>query len=381
MLLYVHVPFCKRKCHYCAFHSFAPGEGDMRRYADLVCKEIRFWSKHLGRVEIQTVYFGGGTPSLLPFELVARITEAVDRAFSLQHGFEFSFEANPDSAVEWGYLPELHRLGVNRISLGVQSFNDRDLLLLGRAHSARQAEGAYNLARGVGFENVGLDLIWGLPEQNLKGWMAQLAHAVRLEPQHLSCYGLTLEPGSPLEKILEARGLEFTSENELSKMFIHGAEYLEEAGYLQYEISNFARMGFASRHNMGYWDGVDYLGLGPSAVSTLKGARFENPRGLEPYAEAVEQGLLLKSIETLDPETRRREMVMLSLRTSKGLDLAAYRKLTGRSFLKEYEAMVTALRQHELVRISGGRLRLTKFGMLVSDTILANFFEHDPQTG
>lgn len=375
MLLYVHVPFCRQKCNYCAFHSFAPEPGGIERYAGLVEKEISFWCKHLGRRKVDTVYFGGGTPSLLPIETVTRITETIDKAFRLKEGFEFTFEANPESAVDWGYLPELFRLGVNRLSLGVQSFNDHDLLLLGRRHSARQAEGAYNLARGVGFENIGLDLIWGLPGQNLKAWMAQLAHAVKLAPQHLSCYGLTLEPDTPLPEMLKSRGLIFEPESELSKMFIHGAEYLEEAGYLQYEISNFARMGYASLHNSGYWEGEDYLGLGPSAVSTLQGARFEAPRGLDAYAEAVEGGELLKSIETLDDETRRREMVMLGLRTSKGLDLKAYRQLAGRSFLKEYEAIVTALRQHELIRISAGRLRLTKFGMLVSDTIIGKFFE------
>lgn len=375
MLLYVHVPFCKRKCHYCAFHSFSPEEDDFKRYTELVRKEIEFWRGRLGRKRLQTLYFGGGTPSLLPIEHVTEITEAVDKAFKLDQGFEFTFEANPDSVVEWGYLPELRRLGVNRLSLGVQSFNDRDLLLLGRPHSARQAEGAYNLSRDLGFENIGLDLIWGLPGQNLQAWMAQLARAVQLGPQHLSCYGLTLEPDTPMQGIIESQGLAFAPENEQAKMFIHGAEFLEEAGYLQYEISNFARMGFSSRHNAGYWDGSDYLGLGPSAVSTLKGARFENPRGLAAYAEAVEDGKLLQSIETLDDETRRREMIMLGLRTSKGLDLAAYKKLTGRSFLQEYESMVTALRQHEMVRISGGRIRLTKFGMLVSDTILANFFD------
>jgi oxygen-independent coproporphyrinogen-3 oxidase len=380
MLLYIHVPFCKRKCHYCSFHSFAPGEGDFERYTGLLIREIGFWRDRLGPVKLQTVYFGGGTPSMLPIELVTRIIEAVDKAFRLEPGFEFSFEANPDSVVEWGYLPELYRLGVNRVSLGVQSFNDRDLLLLGRPHSSRQAEGAYNLARGVGFENVSLDLIWGLPEQNLKAWMVQLSKAVHLAPTHLSCYALTLEPETPMPKIIKAQGLSLAPESEQAKMFIQGAEYLEESGYLQYEISNFARMGFASRHNMGYWDGVDYLGLGPSAVSTIQGARLENPRGLDAYAKAVNSDESLRTMELLDQETRRKEMVMLGLRTSKGLDLKAYRKLTGRGFLKEYESMVTALRQHELVRISGGRIRLTKAGMLVSDTILANFFDRGQQT-
>jgi oxygen-independent coproporphyrinogen-3 oxidase len=376
MLLYIHVPFCRRKCHYCSFHSFAPEDGDFERYADLVIQEIAFWRDRLGPVELDSLYFGGGTPSLLPIGLLTRITETVDKAFRLKAGFEFSIEANPDSAAEWGYLPELHRLGVNRLTLGVQSFNDRDLLLLGRPHSARQAEGAYNLARGVGFENIGLDLIWGLPGQNLKAWMAQLSKAVHLAPSHLSCYALTLEPETPMPGIIKSRELPMPPENELAKMYIHGAEYLEESGYLQYEISNFARMGFSSRHNMGYWDGDDYLGLGPSAVSTVQGARLTNPRGLEAYAQTVLFDEGLRSMELLDHETRRREMVMLGLRTSKGLDLKAYRKLTGRGFLSEYESMVTALRQHELVRISGGRIRLTKSGMLVSDTILANFFDH-----
>lgn len=378
MLLYVHVPFCRRKCGYCAFTSWKPAEGEMERYVEILGLEIARAGELYGPADVESLFFGGGTPSLLPADLLARVLEALDKAFGLPAGIEFSFEANPDSAAEFGYLPELKRLGVNRLSLGVQSFEDRDLLMLGRPHSSRQAEGAYNLARYAGFENVGLDLIQGLPGQSLKDWMGQLARAVKLGPEHLSCYGLTLEPDTPLEKLSRVKDLGFAEPKEQAKMFLHGAEYLEEAGYLQYEISNFARMGYACRHNLGYWEGSEYLGFGPAAASFAGGLRRENPAGLEDWEALARSGELREAAEEADEETRRREMVMLSLRTARGLDLKAYRRLTGRGFLKEYEALVSALRQNDLARISSGRFRLTKEGMLVSDVIIGKFFHKTP---
>ena len=374
MLLYVHVPFCSRKCNYCAFHSTVPGPEDMPLYVEALLAEIAFWKERLEEPKIDSLYFGGGTPSLIPLQALASIVKAIESAFEFEAGLEFSFEANPDSVVRFGYLHGLKAVGVNRLSLGVQSLYDRHLRTLGRVHDSEQALGAYYLARDAGFDNINLDLIWGLPGLRLSTWMTQLREVVRLKPNHLSCYGLTLEPDTPLEKQCREKDMDFAPEKDLAKMFIHGAEYLEAQGFLQYEISNFAAMGFQCRHNLGYWEGRDYLGLGPSAVSTINGKRWQNPKDLAEYAAYVQEGKLGQDPEVLDLSVRVKERVMLSLRTTRGLRLGEYSELTGRSFFKDFGQMVQALRQHELVRISKGYLWLTKTGMLVSDAILANFF-------
>lgn len=380
MLIYIHVPFCRRKCQYCAFHSHPMAAGDLEAYADALLREIAVWGDRLGRREVTSLYFGGGTPSLLPANLLGQILRSLDRAFDFAPGYEFSFEGNPESVAEGAgaYLQELRALGVTRLSLGVQSLNDDRLRLLGRPHTARQARNAYSIARSVGFQNINLDFIWGLPGQRLKLWLDELKEAAALAPEHLSCYGLTVEPGTPLEDRVLDGVIELPDEDEQSAMFIHGADYLENNGFMQYEVSNFARMGYQSRHNLGYWEGTDYLGLGPSAVSTVGGMRWSNPEGIAPYAEAVSDSRVGAEAEKLTLPIRIKELVMLRLRTTRGLRLKAYRELTGRNFLKEHERMIEVLHRNDLIRIRGGYIRFTRAGMLVSNTILENIFAAMP---
>lgn len=380
MLLYVHVPFCRRKCHYCAFHSVVPGPGQMRRYVELLEAEAALWGRRLKRPQVETLHLGGGTPSLLPPALLERLVRALRANFTFAPGLEFGLEANPDSLADWTLMEVLRRLGVTRLSIGVQSFDDNDLTRLGRPHSAEQAEAAVRLAQGAGFRSVSLDLIWGLPGQRLHHWLANLKKATRLGPQHISCYGLTIEPGTHLERLDRETDLELPDEAEQQRMYLQGGEFLESEGYLQYEISNHARMGFESRHNTGYWEGRPYLGLGPAAVSTLGARRWKNPEALDAYAAAVQAGTMGTDAEALDHQTRLRELVMLRLRTTRGLDLAAYRKAAGHDLLAKNAPMIRALRQRDLIRISGGRLRLTRPGMLVSDAIIGNLFPEAPRT-
>ena len=370
MLLYIHVPFCRSKCRYCAFVSRPLDMAEVEVYAAALPLEIRQFGKKLGRPKVETVYFGGGTPSLLPAWALSRIMPEIGKHFDLHPAVEWTFEANPDSALDVDYLRTLASYGVNRISLGVQSFSDAALQRLGRPHNAKTALAAVNAVRQAGFANLSLDLIWGLPNQREGAWQEDLKMAVRLRPEHLSCYGLTLEPGTPLAAEAEEGGLELPTESEQGRMYVHGAEFLEEQGYLQYEISSFARMGFQSRHNSGYWEGRDYLGLGPGAVSTLSGVRHENPGDVREWAALARTGRCGAGGVALTREERVREYVMLSLRTAKGLRLSIYRRLTGIDFLKENEGLLTALRQKELIRLSNGHLRLTKNGFLVSNLIL-----------
>lgn len=373
MLVYIHFPFCRTRCKYCAFYSKIYDAQLVEAFVRHLKQECRFWGERLQRPAFVTLYFGGGTPSLLSLQQVEEIVECVENNFSWPQALEFSFEVNPDS-VSLSYLKGLLALGVNRLSIGIQSLDDNLLQVLGRRHDCKQALEACLLAREAGFSNVSADLIWSLPGQTLPVWLETLKTVQNLGLTHLSCYALTVEPRTPLERELNQGDLILPGERLQGQMFLQGADFLEEHGFLHYEISNFARMGFFCQHNQGYWQGMDYLGLGPAAVSTMGGYRWENPSHLESYFDAVELGKLGNRPEVLDQETRRREFLMLSLRTVRGLDLKEYRRRTGQDFFKQYSKIIKVLRQHNLIRITKDFLRLSRPGMLVSDAILANFF-------
>lgn len=375
MLLYLHVPFCRRKCGYCAFHSQVPDENAVQVYLDALMREIALWGDRLGNVPVETIFLGGGTPSILPSKAIDTILNRLAKTFAIDNGAEISMEANPESAVRDTFLHDVRRSGINRLSLGIQSLN-RDLLhTLGRPHSAKQAIAAVELARQSGFNNINVDFIWGLPGQRIKHWLEELKKIAKLGPDHLSCYSLTIEENTPFELAYDDGNLELPSDDDQSKMFLYGSDFLELQGYSHYEISNFARMGYQCRHNLGYWEGADYLGLGPSAVSTINSQRWGNTKDLATYAEQATNGQLGDNAETLTPHERMQELIMLRLRTARGLRLTAYKELTGRSFMEDFRPMITALHQHHLIKIRNGYLNLTKRGMLVSNTIIENLFE------
>ena len=385
MLLYIHVPFCRKKCSYCSFYSLPleagkPGADQISSYSARLIRELRLWGERLGKVPVETVFFGGGTPSLLPGKTIGMFLDVARKVFTIADTAEISAEANPDSALDEGWLFEARRAGVNRLSLGVQSFDDAALALLGRPHSARAAQAAFETARTAGFTNISLDLMWGLPglsphAQSQVQWLHQLRLAVDLQPEHISAYGLTLEQGSLLEKDHAAGTLTLPKEKEQASMYLSGAEYLESRGYMQYEISNHARIGFECRHNIGYWEGADYLGLGPAAVSTMGDRRWGNPESLNEWQRAIKVGVIAPTVEPLDARTKAQEMLMLRLRMNKGLLLGDWRELTGQSFLHEYASLIALLQKNGLASTRSGRFRLTRSGMLVSNTILAHFFE------
>lgn len=371
LLLYIHVPFCRSRCHYCTFHSQAFNQVTFAWYHKLLLEEIKLWGARLKGPKLRTIYFGGGTPSLIPLTQLAQIMQALDKAFVLGPAMEVTLEANPDSATDVSYFRALLSMGINRLSLGVQSLSDAHLHALGRPHSAAMAHAAFTSARQAGFGNIGLDFIWGLPGQRLKGWIDQLTVVTSMRPEHISAYNLTLEPDTPMTALCAEGGpLTLPPDKEQGRMFVYGAEYLESMGYMHYEVSNFARMGFVSAHNSGYWSGADYLGLGPSAVSTIGRRRFENPRYMDEYDAYVRGGLVGREHETLTDADLLREMVMLSLRTAKGLDLKEFRKRAGFDMVKRHERLIAALHRENLVRINHGFLRLTKNGMLVSNVII-----------
>lgn len=369
MLLYVHVPFCVRKCGYCAFHSGPFSREAAELYLRQVLHEMEGWGRSLGRVRLESVYFGGGTPSLLEPGQIEALLLAADTCFELDAGAEITLEANPDSVLRPGFLGSVRGLGVNRLSLGVQSLQDDLLAMLGRPHDSAQARLAVHAARAAGFSNLSLDLIWGLPGQTYDRWMDDLAGAVELAPEHLSCYGLSLEEGTALTRKVEQGALVLPDEDSGARMYLEGSEFLESSGYVHYEISSHALPGRESRHNQGYWTGMDYLGLGPAAVSTIKGRRWSNPSALDEYAGVVAKGGARDGEEVLSALTRWQEMVMLTLRTGAGLDLEKFKATTGTEFPWRHPA-VEQLRSSGLVRLRAGHLQLTREGMLVSNSVI-----------
>lgn len=379
MLLYIHVPFCRRKCRYCAFYSEASAPGSDARLASwasaLLC-EMRREAEALGHPSLRTVFFGGGTPSLLSPSLVGAVLDAAAGLFSLDAQAEISMEANPESMNE-EKARGFRLAGVNRVSLGVQALDDALLAALGRVHDKKTALSAYSALRRAGFHNVGLDLMWGLPGQSVDNWKAQLAEAAALSPEHLSCYGLMLEEGTPFFR--ERENLRLPAEEEAAAMYEEGGALLEAAGYAQYEISNYAKQGFACRHNTGYWQGEEYLGLGPAAVSCTGNERRSNVADLEAWLSAVRQGKRAASVERLGFTEKAEELVMLGLRTAQGLDLAAYRALTGRDFEKDNAALIGELLRRAMAGKKDRRFFLTRKGMLVSSAVMEQCFERIPE--
>jgi putative oxygen-independent coproporphyrinogen III oxidase len=371
MLLYVHVPFCREKCGYCGFFSFVPCRSDLDRFPGLIAREAAFWSERLGRPEVETVSLGGGTPSMLPCSSVGHILIALSSAFALRSGLECTMEANPESAILPGYLDAAFRSGINRLSLGVQSLDDRTLTALGRLHTRAQAMEAFGLAREAGFTNINMDLMFGLPGQTLPGWLATLTQTLALSPEHLSCYGLSIEPETPMERLSREGRLTLPDDDEQADMFFQGAALLRNAGYEHYEISNYAVPGMQCRHNMGYWEGRDYLGLGPGAVSTVNGRRWENPRDPSEYARRIHEGSLGDDAELLDPETLVREKVMLSLRTAEGMEKSDYLMLFPAECRPSKVSLLRDLEREGLIAPASRRVALTENGMLLSNDVIA----------
>lgn len=379
MQLYIHVPFCRSRCSYCSFYSHALPKGGfgvevLRNYLNGLLSEIDLWGERMGMLELETIFLGGGTPSILPIKSVEIIMKRIRSRFKIKRGAEISFEGNPESILGFGYAAELFQLGINRLSLGFQSLDDTMLKILGRPHTVKEALAAYDVARIAGIQNINVDLIWGLPGQRLRLWLDELKSVVKLKPDHLSCYNLTLDEETVMYEAVHAGKAVLPDDKEQSSMYAYGSEYLESQGFMHYEVSNYARMGFKCRHNLGYWEGRDYIGLGPSATSTMKDRRWTNPPDLDAWLMQVATKKIASEYEVLDQTTRVLELLMLRLRTDRGLRLHAYKKLTGRDFIADNKSLIHGLHRKGMLRIKNGYLSLTNSGMLVSNSILEYLF-------
>lgn len=358
--LYVHVPFCASKCRYCDFYSFAGKESQMDDYVRAVARSGAEFAPQLAGRTADTVYFGGGTPSLIGGARLERMLCALHSQFSIAPDAEITVECNPDSMTQ-DFLHVLRRAGVNRLSVGVQSAQDDELRLLGRRHTFAQAQDAIRRAQDAGFDNISLDLMYGLPGQTQARFMQSVEAVLDLQPAHLSCYSLKLEPGTPMGQ----ENPVLPDDDAQADLYLALCGRLRRAGFDHYEISNWARPGRASRHNSRYWTLSDYLGLGPGAHSYLAGRRFFYPASLAAFcgdAQPVQED----AVPGFAPHG---EYLMLRLRTADGVDTADFARRFGRSFAP-YAAHLRALEKPGLAARTPSGWRLTEAGFLVSNLII-----------
>lgn len=364
--IYIHVPFCKQKCVYCDFYSLPRREEDMDAYAAALRAQL--FETDFSGFQADTIYFGGGTPSYLGPRRLTALLETVSAACPIASGAEITFEANPDSAADAGDLSALRLAGFNRISLGMQSADDGELRAVGRVHTMAQVRSAVEAVRKAGFDNLSLDLIYGLPDQDLSRWRKNLAAAVELNPEHLSCYGLKAEPGTPLY----ARRDALPGDEAQAEMYLETVDFLEGRGWQQYEISNFAKPGRKSRHNLKYWTLEEYAGFGPGAHSDFRGVRYAWARDFEAFLRGDR---ILSETQRMTPRDRAAEWLMLSLRLTQGLDPDIWETRFGRPFapflpfLERCAAAGYALRE-------GSRWHLTPQGFLVSNQIIGELLDN-----
>ena len=371
--LYIHIPFCKSKCIYCDFYSLPRAEDRMDRYVSALCRQLAEIAQRTTAHTVDSVYLGGGTPSYLGEKRLRHILKTVKKHYHLSRDAEITLEANPDSAGDWRALRSLRRAGMNRLSLGVQSADDGLLRALGRPHTFAQAEEAAAAARRARIRNLSLDLIYGLPGQDLAGWKDTLERAAALEPEHLSCYGLKVEEGTPLWDMQEK--MDLPDDDAQADMYLWTVERLGALGYEQYEISNFARPGRASRHNMKYWTLCEYAGFGPGAHSDLGDVRYAYLRSLDTYCAGVEAGVsVLESSEHIPSRERDIEYVMLGLRLTQGISRQEFENRYRLPFAP-IQSVLERFRATGHAALAGERWRLTPEGFLVSNQIIGQALE------
>jgi oxygen-independent coproporphyrinogen-3 oxidase len=378
--IYIHVPFCRKACHYCNFH-FSTSLALTDSFITALLKEIELaapfsidaGASYLGNQSIETIYIGGGTPSLLPDPVICTILDKIRRHFHVEPGVEVTMEANPDD-ISAARLSAWKLAGINRLSIGVQSFFNEDLQWMNRAHSAAQALHAIQAAQEEGFDNITIDLIYGTPALTDERWKHNVQQALELQIPHLSCYALTVEPSTALEKMIHTKKSADVDPEKQANQFLMLSEWLNEAGYEHYEISNFALPGKRSRHNSSYWQRKHYLGLGPSAHSFNGISRQWNVSNNALYIKSLEHGMLPAETEILTRDQQFNEYIMTSLRTIEGLNLnkiatefGERKAITLKQAINKY-VLKGHLKEHDDV------FQLTKAGMLFADGIASELF-------
>jgi len=369
--IYIHIPFCKKLCHYCDFyHIISPADNSV--FIDAIEAEIPLRKEYLVSETISTIYIGGGTPSVFSIKELNTLLDTLYEHFTVEEKCEMTIELNPDDITP-RYLEGLKKLNINRISIGIQSWDDSYLKMLNRRHDSAQAESALRETLKAGFENITIDLIYGIPGMTNKEWTAALDHSFSFDIKHLSAYHLTFEKGTVFGKMLEKGEIDELDEDDSNALFNILIEKAEHAGFIHYEISNFGKPGYFSIHNSNYWKQVNYIGLGPSAHSFNGYSRQWNIRDLKSYVEAVNMGKSFFEREELDTKARFNEYIMTSLRTMWGIDL----EYVERTFEKEgYDYVVnlaSKFRNYGLMNHEKNALILTNQGKMISDNIISEF--------
>ena len=369
--LYIHIPFCMKRCIYCDFVSGIYDPEKAGRYIDALINEIEAIPSGSA---LSTLYIGGGTPSALAINTLSKLFKHSFNYFDFKYNYEASIEANPgtlDKAKLW----EIRNAGINRVSIGVQSFDDAELRFLGRMHTSAEAEGAVHLASEGGFTNVGIDLIYGIPGQTIESWESTLTRAVSLKPDHISTYELTVEPGTPLSRSELDR-----DDDEIIKMYGYAVDYLTAQGFGHYEISNFARPGYECKHNLNYWDRGDYYGAGLGAHSFIEGKRFHNTDDLDEYLTLISQGKSpVKGSEIITPDTAVSEAIFLGLRKTDGIHIESFARMYHINLVNAYEKELNELQDAGLIELVtsgcsyGTDLRLTRKGLVLSNEVFKKF--------
>ena len=391
LALYVHIPFCETKCPYCDFNTYARIESLIPSYVAALNNEISLWSDLLGGPAVETVFFGGGTPSYLPAERIASIIEAIHDGFDVASDAEVTLESNPGDFEE-SKLAAYLEAGVNRLSIGVQSLDDRLLKVLGRRHSAAEAVQAYALALEAGFDNVNVDLMYGLPYQTAVEWQGTLDGVAELRPAHISMYCLTLEEGTPMEQQVGSGQVPSPDPDLAADMYIMAQDFMAPLGYRHYEISNWARPGSECRHNLTYWRNRSYLGVGPGAHSYLDSFRFWNLKSPREYVRLLQEGLtstasvdslsaevlgdvpVVEDVERIDRRLEMAETLMMGLRLDTGIRIDDFAERFGVTPGQAYGETIEELSSIGLLEGIDGRLRLTSRGRMLGNEVFARFF-------
>jgi len=373
--LYIHIPFCLKKCHYCDFYSIPGASADiLEQYTHAMLNEIDRQAAAFPANQIQSIYFGGGTPSLLSISQIAAILERVHLMFNVDSRAEISLEANP-ATLDRFKLQGMLEAGVNRLSLGVQSFDDSELRMLGRIHNSRQALETLKLITGLPVKNYNVDLIYGLPGQSIDGWLNSLKQAVSFGPQHISMYLLQLDPGTSMGQDVKKNRLVLLEEDNEADMYYAGIDYLTDQGYRQYEISNLSLPGAECRHNMFYWQAESYLGLGAGAVSFANGRRWRSQADIVTYlrGDKLNESYPIEELEQMDEPGLIADAVILGLRMTDGIDLADFYRRFGIDLAGQYADIISQCQAQGLLDLEHGRLFLTRAGYFLSNQVLCRF--------
>jgi len=388
--LYVHIPFCETKCPYCDFNTYAQLEALIPNYVAALQRELDLWGSLLETPQTSTIFFGGGTPAYLPVDDLSRVISSITEAFNVDSAAEISLEANPGD-IDAERAAALREIGFNRVSVGIQSFDDGLLQMLGRKHDAKTAIAAIRNFRSGGFDSINLDLMFGLPNQTLKQWEASLDKTLELDTDHISLYGLTIEPNTPLEVIVERGDLPEPDGDLAADMYLMACERLESAGYLHYEISNWCKPGKLARHNLIYWRSGEYLGAGPGAHSYVGGQRFENIKSPKQYVQALQsddertastdavarmQAMGVVGDGGSDSDRQQSaDFLMMGLRLSEGISAGEINGRFGVDFAAKYRDEIAQLTSIGLLESSGDRFWIPHDKWLVGNEVFSQFVE------